>query len=211
MRYYDISVPVFDGMVAWPSDPPVRVRTHKSVKRGDRSNVEKLEFSSHTGTHLDAPNHIGLDRTVDEIPIGTLVGPAVVVTSRAKREVSADDIDGLDLKTVERILFKTRNSSRPDDGRFHDDFVALSPELAERLANARVKLVGIDAMSVDAKGGKGEVHRTLLEAGVVLLENINLSNVSAGEYELLCLPLRIAGGDGAPARAVLRSLPPLGA
>jgi len=204
MKYYDLSVPVFDGMVVWPSDTPVRVSTHRSVQRGDGSNVRKVQLSTHAGTHVDAPNHIGLPRTVDQLPLATLIGPAEVVSVRARHLIRPSHLEGIDLRTVKRILFKTRNSRRPDDGKFHDDYVALAPETAERLRKSRVKLVGIDAMSVDPKGGRGEAHHILLEAGVVLLENIRLARVPAGTYELICLPLRLAGADGAPARVVLR-------
>jgi len=207
MKYYDISVPVFDGMVVWPGDTPTRVSSHLSVRRGDGANVSRMQISSHAGTHIDAPNHIGLPRTVDRLPLTTLIGPAEVVTVRARDLVRPADLEGVDLTTVKRILFKTRNSGRRDDGTFHDDYVALSPEAAERLRKNRVKLVGIDAMSVDPKGGRGEAHHILLEGGVVVLENIRLARVPAGFYELICLPLRIAGGDGAPTRAVLRARP----
>ena len=205
MKYHDISVPIYDGMATWPGDPPVGVSTHKSVEQGDGANVLKMSFSSHIGTHLDAPNHIGLALTVDQIPPDTLIGPARVVESDAADLVRLSDLEGIDLKRWTRILFKTRNSGRTRD-RFRPDFVALEPVVARRLQSAGVRLVGIDAMSVDPVDGKGEAHRLLLSGGVILLENINLSKVPAGEYELICLPLRLKGADGSPARAVLREI-----
>ena len=205
MKYYDISVPITPGMVIWPSDPPVRVTVHRSVERGDSSNVQKLELGTHTGSHVDSPNHIGLEQTIDELPLETFIGPVTVVWSKEPDLVRTKDLDGVDLSKVERILFRTSNSTRmAEDEEFFGDFVAISPEVAKVLAEAGVTLVGIDALSVDPKGGAGEAHDVLLNAGVVLLENVNLSEVPPGEYELICLPLKIAGADGAPARVVLR-------
>jgi arylformamidase len=205
VKYYDISLPIREGMATWPGDPVVRVTSFKSVDRGDTSNVTALELGTHTGTHLDSPNHIGLEQTIDQLPLETLIGPATVVHSGARELVGMDDLNGVDLSKVRRILFRTANSKRIADGeQFFGDFVAISPEVANTLAAAGVQLVGIDALSVDPKGGAGEAHDVLLNAGVVLLENVNLSDVPPGEYELICLPLKIAGADGAPARVVLR-------
>jgi arylformamidase len=147
-----------------------------------------------------------MKKTVDQLSLDALIGPAQVVAVKSKDRVRLSDIRDLDLKKTRRVLFKTRNSGRMKDGKFHADYVALSPEVARRLRNHRVRLVGIDAMSVDPKGGNSEAHRLLLSAGAVLLENINLSRVPAGEYDLICLPLRLKDADGAPARVVLRAI-----
>jgi arylformamidase len=203
MRYYDITVPISPATVTWPSDPPVRFTSFKSVARGDRSNVLKLELGTHAGSHVDAPNHIGLTRTVDRLPLDSLIGPCIVIEAKTPGLVPPDHLRGVNFSRTTRVLFKTANSARIGDDAFHPDFVALAPETARLLARRKVRLVGIDAMSVDPKGGSGEAHRTLLGAGVILLENINLSRVPPGRYQLICLPLNLTGADGAPARVVL--------
>jgi len=204
MKYYDVTVPLADKMVTWPTDPRTRVTPFKSVKRGDGANVLKLELGTHAGSHVDSPKHFGFRQTVDELALRDLIGPARVVTVRSKDLVRLSDLKGVDLRKVKRVLFKTRNSKRIGDGKFHRDFVALSPEVAVALGKHRVRVVGTDGMSVDPMGEEPAAHFALLGSGAVLIENINLTGVPAGEYELICLPLKLIGGDGAPARVVLR-------
>lgn len=204
MKYYDVTVPLADKMVTWPTDPRTRFTTFKSTKRGDGANVLKLELGTHAGSHVDSPKHFGFKQTVDELALRDLIGPARVVTVRSKDLVRLSDLKGVDLRKVKRVLFKTRNSKRIGDGKFHRDFVAISPEVAVALRKHRVRVVGTDGMSVDPMGGDPAAHLALLGSGAVLIENINLTGVPAGEYELICLPLKLIGGDGAPARVVLR-------
>lgn len=206
-KYYDLSPTLGPRTPAWPTDPPVTFEAFKALADGGSSNVTLLTLGTHAGSHIDAPRHMyGEGGTIDEIPLDLLIGEAEVV------EVGTDIVDEqalrvLDGKSVDRLLLKTANSrlwSRPD---FEREFVGLTREAADYLLKARVKLVGIDYLSIEAAHGTGApVHMALLRAGVVIVESLDLSNVPAGRYELFCLPLKLSGLDGAPARVVLRSI-----
>lgn len=205
-RIHDISFPISDRMVGFPGDPPVRVERVRSIERGAPYNLSALALGSHTGTHVDPPLHfVPGGASIDEVPIEALNGPCEVVAiprevSRIDRTLAAQVPAG-----AERVLFRTSNSERwRAGGTFFDDFVALDPGAAEALVEAGVRLVGIDAFSIerDPTGGF-PVHHRLLGSGVLILEGILLGSVPAGRYELRCLPLRIAQGDGGPCRALL--------
>jgi arylformamidase len=206
-EWIDVSVPVFKGMVHWPGDPPVEVKQTLHLDRGDPATVSQLSLGSHTGTHVDAPNHFLLGREgVDSVPIDAMVGITRVVELRGVQEVTPAQLEKLDINEGERILFKTSNSSRCwETNEFVPDFVSLSGESAEFLVRSRVRTVGVDYLSV----GRGEagpiVHRKLLEE-VCVIEGLNLAKVNEGLYEMICLPIRVRGGDGAPARVILRKL-----
>ena len=207
----DISLPIRTGQLSWPGDPPVAVTPFFRLADGHPSNVSEVRLSSHTGTHVDPPAHF-LDgaATVDQLPLGTLVGEAAVVdlTGRAG-PIGPADLDSLGVAPgTERLLMKTDNSARWPERlhTFPDDYVALSPAGAAWRVGRGVRLVGTDFLSVEEYGAPGHpTHVTLLSAGVVILEGLDLSRVEAGTYTLACLPLPLAGCDGAPARAVLIS------
>ncbi len=208
MHIIDISVPLRSGMVVWPGDPPLQVRPLSSLAKGG-SNVSQLCLSNHTGTHVDPPLHfIAGGRTADQLPLAVLNGPADVIDlSGVERLITAADLQAARLPAdCRRLLLHTRNSlhwERADDS-FHEDYVALSADGADWVVQHGIELVGIDYLSIEPYNLPGHpVHHTLLEAGVVVLETINLAGVAAGRYNLSCLPLLLAGGDGAPARAVL--------
>ena len=210
MTIYDISVPIRSGMPIYEGDPPVKIEPASSLAKGDSANVSFLHFGAHTGTHVDAPAHfIAGARRIDSVSLDTLIGPARVV--RVPDEVTEIDSDFLaqcDLDQVERVLFRTRNSSFWDQ-RFRKDFTHLLPEAAEALVARGMRLVGTDYLSIEKfHSGHHQTHLTLLSNNVVIVEGLNLSEIPAGDYELICLPLRIAegAGDGAPARVVLRAL-----
>jgi arylformamidase len=205
-KYYDITIPLRDGMAVWPDDVPVKVAAYKSYEH-DAANVTRLQLSTHAGTHVDAPLHFGHKGTVDAMPPDVLIGPCRVVTVRARNLIRAEHIKRAGLAGTKRVLFKTRNSRRAGGTKFHKDFVALSAEAATALVGLGVRLVGIDGPSIDPFNcdGAHTAHHTLLGAGIVVLENIDLTKVSAGRYGLICLPLKVAGADGAPARAMLRT------
>lgn len=201
--WIDVSVPIRTGMVTWPGDPAVEVRADPP-EGPDDAQVSRLRFGSHTGTHVDAPLHFCRDgRGVDELPLDVAIGPAQVVA------IDGDAIDeaavaGLGAPGA-RILFRTRNSAAWKTGRFEPRFVGLTLGAAARLADARVALVGVDYLSIASPDASAAaVHRALLERGVWILEGLDLSAIDPGEHELVCLPLRLEGADGAPARAVLR-------
>jgi arylformamidase len=193
-------------MPFYPGDPGADVQTHRQISRGDVANISELRLGSHTGTHVDAPNHFEDGReTVDLLPLDVLVGQARVIDlTEVESSISRDHLEGADIEGVTRLLIRTTNSglwSLPD---FNEDYVSLSTGAATYLVELGVRLIGVDYLSVERyKSVNFAVHHTLLGAGVVVLEGVYLGAISAGEYELVCLPLKIRGGDGAPARAIL--------
>lgn len=205
-RWMDVSVALHDGMVRYPGDPEVHVRRILDMEWGDQTNVSELAFSVHTGTHMDAPRHFVREgSSIDHAPLDVLIGVARVVALDVPFGIGPADLEPLEVRTGERLLFRTRNSPRcwAAAPRFVEDFVHLTAEGAEYLARRQVALVGIDYLSIGEFPKGDEAHRVLLGAGVWILEGLDLSAVEPGEYDLVCLPMRIAGCDGAPARVVL--------
>jgi len=204
MRIHDISVPLCAEIPGYPGDPPFVIAPWNSISKGDAANLSKMTLSTHSGTHLDAPRHfIENGATVDTLPLGLLVGKALVVELHGVKEIGRKDLERLRIKGAERLLLKTDNSALWAQSGFSHDFAALSVEGARYLLESGVKLVGIDYLSIESFEGDGEVHRMLLGNGVLILEGVNLADVAPGEYEI-CLPMKIKGGDGAPVRALLR-------
>lgn len=204
--WIDVSVPVHDGMVHWPDDPPVQIGLSQSIAEQDQSNVTRLSMSAHTATHIDAPRHFIEDGAgVDEMPLAAGIGAARVVEITDPNAVTAAELSDHQPQAGERLLLRIRNSAREWWGEeFDEGFVHIEPAAAELIAEARVRTVGVDYLSVgDAASGR-ETHLALLEAGVWIIEGLALVDVEPGDYELLCLPLRIAGADGAPSRALVR-------
>lgn len=197
----DISVPVSPSTVSWENGSIPVIERVSSIEAGDGYNLSRLAFSTHTGTHVDAPLHFIEDGgSSDELPLDALIGPALVIGARdIKEEIGAELVERELPADCERVLFSTRNSELWDQPSFSSDFVGISPQAASLLIERGVRLVGIDYLSV----GVPETHRELLSHGVVLLEGLDMRAVAPGRYRLVCLPLRIAGADGAPARAVL--------
>jgi arylformamidase len=205
MRIVDISVPLSNGFPVYPGDPDVKIEPSLLLERGDGANVSRLSLGDHSGTHLDAPGHLlPSGASLDAVSLSLLMGRALVADLRGAAEIGVRQLEGLPLRGEERLLLKTDNSLLWDQPGFRPEYVALSVEGAGYLVRSGIRLVGIDYLSIEKFGGDGSVHRTLLENGVIILEGLDLSTVSAGLFELICLPLRIAGGNGAPARAVLR-------
>lgn len=204
--YYDLSLPVSPDLPVWPGDPPVRVLLSSSLAKGDPANVSRLDLGSHTGTHIDAPLHFEPGGApVDSLPLDVLIGPARLVELGVAEKISASDLSVLDWTGVTRVLFKTRNCRLWGGRSFREDYVYLAEDAARFLVGRGVRLVGVDYLSVESYRDKSfSTHHVLLRAGVVILEGLNPSDVLPGDYELIALPLRIAGGDGAPARVILR-------
>ena len=207
MPFFDISLPIREGMIVYEGDPGVTIGSALALERGDPANVSILHLGSHTGTHMDAPRHfIEGAAGIDDLAPDVLIGPALVVELDAERLIEPAHLAAVPLGQHPRVLFKTRNSALWDRPSFVRDYVALSPAGARLLVEHGVTLVGIDYLSIEAFGATGHpVHRTLLGAGVVILEGLDFRRVPAGVYDLCCLPLRLAGGDGSPCRAVLRA------
>ncbi len=208
-RWIDISVPIRPGMIVYEGDPPVEVDRAAQISAGDPSNVSRLNLGAHTGTHIDAPVHfIEGAAGIEAIDPGALVGPATVVDATTlSGDIDVAALRDLDLPDrVERFIFKTANSRLWDRDEFSPDFIGLTEGAARDLVDRGVRLVGIDYLSIAPKADPGPTHVALLQAGVVILEGLDLRSVDPGEYELVCLPLLIPGSDGAPARALLRRL-----
>ena len=192
-------------MIHYPGDPELHLERVLAIARGDPANVSRLDFGVHSGTHVDAPNHfLDGEPGVDSVPLDVLVGPAQVVDGASlPREVSASALQSLAIPdAAERLLLKTRNSALWERDSFSEDFVSLDESGARWLVERGVRLIGIDYLSI----GDEAAHKVLLRAGVVPLEGLDLRRVEPGSYRLICLPLRIEGSDGGPARVLLETL-----
>ena len=205
MKIYDVTVAISDSVPIYEGDPRVNIESVRQITGGDAANVSNLCFGAHTGTHVDAPNHfIEGTRRLEDLEVAKMIGPCRVV--KIDESVIAIEPDHLpDLVGIERIVFKTRNSRFWNDtsGGFRTDFTYLTTAAARVLAEAGVKLVGIDYLSIEEFGSKDHAtHKTLLDKEIVILEGLDLREVPIGDYEIICLPLKYAGGsgDGAPAR-----------
>jgi len=209
VKIHDISVLISGDTPAWPGDRFVLHRVQE-IARGDVCNKSSMDIGSHIGTHVDAPYHFERDGiTIDRIPPDTFFGPARVVSFLEVEKIDLAQIRTVPLSGVERILFKTRNSSLWQESTFREDYVYLAPEACRVLAESGLKLVGVDYLSIEEYGRRSfESHHILLSKGIALLEGLDLSDVSPGDYELTALPLKIAGGDGSPVRAVLKEIAP---
>jgi len=208
VRVIDVSVPVRPGMIVYEGDPPVRRELAQSIAAGGLCNVSRLDCGAHTGTHIDAPVHfIEGAPGIEAVPLDALIGDCVVIdASGVTGNIDAGALEQLGIAAgAERVLFKTRNSALWARGTFSRDFTALSADAARALVARGVRLVGIDYLSIAPYGDAAPTHVALLQAGVVILEGLDLRAVTPGAYRLLCLPLLLEGSDGAPARTVLVS------
>jgi arylformamidase len=207
--WIDISVPLRNGMVTWPGDAPFERASTLEIANGDQCNLSRISTTTHIGTHIDAPRHyLAGAAGMESMPIAASIGRARVIEIRDPELIRISELASHRLAKGERVLFKTRNSGhawKSDD--FQENYAFIPPDSARYLAERGVQTVGVDYLSVGAfQNGGAETHRILLEAGIWIIEGLQLEHVQPGEYELVCLPLKIMGGDGAPARAVLRKL-----
>lgn len=203
---YDISMPLRSGIPLWPESPGLRMEQFMSFAQGDEANVTQLSMDVHTGTHVDAPRHfIEAGATLEEIGLEPFVGRACVVDTGAVKEITASLLaDARIPPDTQRLLLRTANSSKPIEPTFDEDYAALTPDGAQWLLDELdLKLVGIDYLSIQRFADPPDVHLSLLGSGVAILEGLRLGDVAPGVYELVCLPLRLVGPEGAPARAVL--------
>ncbi len=204
----DISVPLRTGMVHWPGDPEVHIERVRSMEQGNVCNVSFLSMGAHTGTHMDAPLHFIRDgKSLDQLPLEATIGPARVIEIKDRESIKLEQLRPHKIKAGERILFKTQNSQKSWKLKaFDEEFVYISQEAALHLAQCKVQTVGIDYLSVGGFRYDGvETHHALLGAGIWIIEGLNLAQVKPGKYELICLPLKAIGIEGAPARAILRT------
>ncbi len=207
-EWTDVSVPIAGGMVHWPGDPEVKITRSAAIAAGDPANVTHLSLGAHTATHMDAPVHfLEGGAAIDAMPPEATIGPARVIEIDDPVAIRTSELRPHRPEPGERLLFKTRNS-REAWGRapeFAEDFVYIDAACASYLAQAGVRAVGVDYLSVGGyRHDSVETHTALLAAGVWIIEGLCLADVGAGPYQLVCLPIKIAGGDGAPARALLR-------
>ncbi len=208
-KWIDATLSIHTNMISWPSDPAVEVSEYKGISKGGSSNVLLLRLGSHTGTHIDAPQHFFDDGiTVDAMPVDVMVGLTRVIEIKDHSVVCVHELRSKNIRPGQRVLFRTRNSKTQWWKKsFCKDFVSLTLAAAEYLVSRRVKLVGIDYLSVGGYGKPdgGAVHRALLGRGIWIVEGLDLTRVRTGWYDMLCLPLRVFKGDAAPARVLLRA------
>ena len=203
---FDVLLPISNALVTWPGDPKPKMEFVQKLSAGDKANLSRLTLGSHTGTHVDAPLHfVDGGAPMDGISLDVLIGPALVLEMTGRKSISRKALDAADFEGVERVLFKTDNSNLWSDSEFHEDFCYIEPDAAEFLIARNIRLVGVDYLSVEKPGTKTHpTHRAFLDAGVVIIEGLNLLGVPEGDYELICLPLYVTGAEAAPARTILR-------
>lgn len=207
--WIDVSVPVYTGMAHWPDNPPIVIERMLDMERGDAANVSKLSLGAHTGTHMDAPLHFLRDGAgIDTMPFTATLGPTRVIEIHDTVSIKPGELAAHAIQPGERVLFKTANSPRCwQTDAFVEDFVYIAADAAAFLAAQGVQTVGVDYLSVGGFRADGAAtHQALLQAGIWVIEGLNLAQVQAGTYELICLPIKLMNADGAPARAILRPI-----
>ncbi len=208
--FYDLTMPIYPGQLVWPGDPAVEVIPFSSIASGDKTNLSKLNLGTHSGTHIDAPRHIlkegeGIDRILPDKLIGRC---QLLDLEEAGQCINSEEIQkGGFIEGIPRVLLRTKNSFLYQQKQFQKEFVSLSLAAAEWLVEKNVFLIGIDYLSIEAYASRNlAVHHFLLSKGVILVEGLMLDKVPTGVYELICAPMKIVDGDGAPARVFLRTL-----
>lgn len=204
MSWLDFTTTISDGMAYWPDNAPVHIRKTLSMAEGAAANVTEMSLSVHTGTHVDAPRHFLPDGAdVTQLNLSTFMGPALLVETDEERFITLATVEHLQLQPHDRVLFKTRNSRHDWSTQpFDPNFVRLRADAAEWLRDQGVVCVGVDYISV----GPADTHHALLDAGISIIEGLALQHATPGRYDLICLPLKIEGADGAPARVIARRL-----
>jgi arylformamidase len=206
MKLYDATLPIHEKMVVFPGDPPFKKEPVSQIQTGDDCNLSRITMGTHLGTHVDPPAHFFANgATVEQIALETLVGPGAVVDLRGCSQIDRHALENASVAGYTRVLMKTDNGPRLLDSAFHQDYVHLTEDGARYLVESEVCLVGIDYLTIDHPSNPGSpVHHLLLEAGILVAEGVHLLDIPPGEYEIFCLPLKIKGADGAPARILLR-------
>jgi arylformamidase len=206
-KIHDVTVPLTPDLPTFPGDPPFAVTFTHRIADGQPYNVARIALGSHSGTHVDAPYHFLADgATVEQLPLEILIGKCRVVELSVREKVERAHLEALNLRDDLRVLLKTRMSGQLRQAAFQEDFVYLTEDAATYLVQVGIKLVGIDYLSIEKFGSTDfPAHHVLLQAGVVIVEGLDFSEVEPGEYDMTCLPLRIPGADGSPARVILRS------
>jgi arylformamidase len=207
-EFIDISLPLSSRLPFWPGSSGFALSWKKQLTQGDECNNSQITSDVHVGTHIDAPYHFFTEGgTIDAVSLNTLIGPCSVLQFKGIDKITSGDLDNASItEPKERLLLKTENSKfwKVEDSSFREDFVALEPDAAEWIVDHRIKLIGIDYLSIGRLHSGLETHQILLSAGIAVVEGLLLRDVSPGPYELICLPLKIEGAEGAPARVVLK-------
>jgi arylformamidase len=206
VKLYDATLSIHEKMVVFPGDPPFKKEPVSQIQTGDDFNLTRLTMGTHLGTHVDPPAHyLEAGATVEQIPLESMVGPGVVADLRGRSQIDRHDLEKSNIGDHKRVLLKTDNGPRLLESTFHQNYVHLTEDGARYLVEHKVRLVGIDYLSIEHPENPGSpVHHLLLEAGVLVVEGVHLLEIPPGEYEIFCLPLKIKGADGAPARVLLR-------
>ncbi len=206
MKLYDITHPLGEGTACWPGDTPFTLEPTAQLAQGDSVNLSRITLSPHNGTHADAPYHYDQKGAyMADVPLERYIGRARLIALEGRISVTEDDLRSVELNGVERVLIRT--GSCPDLTRFNRNFTYLEPAAIRYLASVGVRLIGTDAHSVDPSDSRElPAHHACAEAGMMIIENLRLNDIPAGEYELIALPLKLERADGSPVRAVLRTL-----
>ncbi len=210
MTLHDISLTIKEDLPTWPGDPKIKLEKTSQINKGEMVNLTHISTSAHVGTHVDAPNHfLRNGETVENVPLDLLVGASEVIEFPTNRDITADDLrEAGIIGKYKRLLFKTRNSQYWAEGlvEFQEEYIALDSSASAYLVECGIEVVGVDYLSVAPYNDPEPTHRILLEAGILIIEGLNLSGIEPGPYQLLCLPLKIGGSDGAPARVLLEEI-----
>jgi len=206
----DVSISLKTGMVCWPGSVGFKLYKTMDMSKGDIANNSCIDTDVHIGTHIDAPRHsIPKGKTVDKLPLYILLGKSFVAYLPDVNEITSKTLANHPIpKDTKRLIFHTRNSKmwKKKNNRFNKNYVSLTKDGAEWIVNHGIRLVGIDYLSIQKFGESMETHNILLKNDVVIIEGLNMSKVKEGFYELICLPLKIIGAEGSPARVVLREI-----
>lgn len=203
----DITMPLRNGIVSWPGDTPFAIARDARMEDGSDYNLSRISLSAHTGTHMDAPRHFIADgATMEHAPLDDLIGICQVIELDCADQITPDDLFPLRLRRGQRLLFKTRNSARDWSGEpFDKNFVSIRKDAAQYLVKSGVRLVGVDYLSIGGYEKDGvETHRIILGAGIWVVEGLRLQGIHPGVYEMICLPMKLEGSDGAPCRVIIR-------
>jgi len=209
MNYLDISLTTCRGLIHWPTDKLIKIHKIQSIAKGHSANVTQIDMSVHTGTHIDAPIHfIKGGKAVDQLSLNKLLGKCYVYDIGRVDVIDVNILNKIVIpKNVKKILFKTKNSNLWRKKKFYKKYVALTKDAAKWITKKRIDLVGIDYLSIQRFNERNnETHKILLSKGIIILEGLNLQNIKQGVYELIVLPIKIKDSDGAPARAILKTL-----
>lgn len=206
MKLYDVTHTLCSDTPVWPGDPSVKVESRSSIENGDACNLTSLVLGSHAGTHLDAPYHVFKNgKKLSEIDAELFIGDCLVIEILDKKEILLSDIDGLIPNGTKRLLIKTNNSKRNFYGEFYTDYASVDAQAVEYMLSMGVKLLGVDYLSLGVWGKTLATHETFFtRGGEVIVESLNLSDVPQGEYEMICLPMKLSCEDGAPVRCILK-------